>query len=623
VASARLPALYLNGSRTRSITADGVTVFGNVFLRAAFTAEGEVRLLGAQIGGDLDCSGGVFRNPPQKDVPESGKALNADGINVRGNVFLRRGFTSEGEVRLLGAQIGGDLDCHGGHFKNPPKGNLPESGKALYADGVNVRGGVILREGFTAEGEVRFLSAQIGAVLDCSGGKFKNVPEKERPGSGDALNADRANVRSGVFLRAGFTAEGEVSLLRAQIGADLDCSGGVFKNPPQKDVPESGKALTADRVNVEGGVFLREDFAAHGEARLLGAHISGNLDCSGGKFKNPPQKELPESSGRALSGDGVDVRGSVFLRQGFTAEGRVLLLGARIGRDLDCRGGPFSVLSAEDARIAHRLVMRDVRNAELSVSDLRNAVVEVLIDDEASWPAAGNLHLDGFVYGRISAGPTDAETRLKWLALQPESTPQPYRQLAKVLREMGDDRGARKVLYEMECRRRAQEDKTWYSRLWGRVLWATIGYGLYSRRALGWLVSLTLLGTLLFGLGYLGGSMAPTEREAYACFEKQGWPPRHYQQFNPLVYSLENSVPLLRLGQDSVWAPNPGPREQEYHGAVNFAPFKWLGRWSGKYLPAWHTAPWLLRCYRWLQIVSGWMLATLFVAGVTGVVRRE
>jgi len=267
--------------------------------------------------------------------------------------------------------------------------------------------------------------------------------------------------------------------------------------------------------------------------------------------------------------------------------------------------------------------MRDVRNAELSVSDLRNAVVEVLIDDEASWPAAGNLHLDGFVYGRISAGPTDAETRLKWLALQPESTPQPYRQLAKVLREMGDDRGARKVLYEMECRRRAQEDKTWYSRLWGRVLWATIGYGLYSRRALGWLVSLTLLGTLLFGLGYLGGSMAPTEREAYACFEKQGWPPRHYQQFNPLVYSLENSVPLLRLGQDSVWAPNPGPREQEYHGAVNFAPFKWLGRWSGKYLPAWHTAPWLLRCYRWLQIVSGWMLATLFVAGVTGVVRRE
>jgi len=176
VASARLPALYLNGSRTRSITADGVTVFGNVFLRAAFTAEGEVRLLGAQIGGDLDCSGGVFRNPPQKDVPESGKALNADGINVRGNVFLRRGFTSEGEVRLLGAQIGGDLDCHGGHFKNPPKGNLPESGKALYADGVNVRGGVILREGFTAEGEVRFLSAQIGAVLDCSGGKFKNVP---------------------------------------------------------------------------------------------------------------------------------------------------------------------------------------------------------------------------------------------------------------------------------------------------------------------------------------------------------------------------------------------------------------------------------------------------------------
>jgi hypothetical protein len=29
------------------------------------------------------------------------------------------GFTAEGEVRLLGAHIGGQLDCDGGMFHNP------------------------------------------------------------------------------------------------------------------------------------------------------------------------------------------------------------------------------------------------------------------------------------------------------------------------------------------------------------------------------------------------------------------------------------------------------------------------------------------------------------------------
>jgi len=601
-----------------------------------------IQLLGARITGSLDLS---FASVPfplwllrcrladqvllistqlpalYLDGSRTGPIL-ADGLSVKGDLFLREGFTAEGEVRLLGAQLSGNLDCSSGTFKNPPQEGLPESGKALIADSVNVKGNVFLREGFTAEGEVRLPNAQIGGVLDCSGGTFKNPAQKGVAGSGKALNADSVDVKGSVFLHERFTAEGEVRLTGAQIGGDLECSYATFKNPPQKDVAASGKALIADGADVKGSVFLREGFTAEGEVRLLGGQIGGGLDCSGGTFKNPPQKEL-SASGKALSADRAIVKGDVFLGDDFTAEGEVRLLGARIGGDLDCSGGVFKELTVEGANIARHLLVALIQDAPKGKMNLTNASADALLDDEASWPAAGNLRLDGFVYGRITVGPTDAEPRLKWLALQPAFTPQPYRQFAKVLREMGDDRGARLVLYEMECRRREQEDKTWYSRLWGRVLWATIGYGLCSRRALGWLVSLTLLGTLLFGLGHLGGSMAPTEREAYACFEKQGWPPRHYQQFNPLVYSLENSVPLLRLGQDSAWAPDPGPREQEHPGAVNFAPFKWLGRVAA----SWHLTrlapPWFLRFFRWCQITLGWMLATLFVAGVTGVVRRE
>jgi hypothetical protein len=530
--SASLPALNLTGSRTGPIQGDGVTITGNLFLREGFMAEGEVRLLGAQVGGDLDCSGGRFKNPPREGAPESGTAIYADGVHVGDNLFLRRGFGGHGEVRLQGARIGGDLDCAGGTFKNPPGEDIA--------------------------------------------------------GSGTALNADRFDVGGSVFLSEGFTAEGEVRLPRAQIRGDLTCTGGTFKNPPREGLPESDTALNAEAVNV-----------------------------------------------------GADV----FLHKGFTAEGEVRLLGAQVGQDLTCVAARLSELNAQGARIAHHLFLQDLREPEGETLDLTNASADALFDDEASWPGAGNLRLDGFVYGRISEGPTDAETRLRWLALQPWFTPQPYRQLAKVLREMGDDRGARRVLYEMEMLRRREQSRIWRKRIgseklsrltrlagsvryglvrvWGWLLKATIGYGFRLQRTLYWLAGLTLFGTLLFGLGYLGGAMTPTEHEAYACFEKQGWPPRHYQQFNPLVYSLENSVPLLRLGQDSAWAPDPGPREQEYPGAVNFAPFKWLARVAARWHFSWLAPPWFLRLFRWGQIILGWVLATLFVAGVTGVVRRE
>ncbi len=101
--------LDLDGSLIRVMMADGISVKHGVFLTDGFTANGELRLSGAQIGGDLNCSGGIFRN-------ELGDALHADGINVKGSVFLDDGFTAKGLVRLLAAQIGGQLGCSGGSF---------------------------------------------------------------------------------------------------------------------------------------------------------------------------------------------------------------------------------------------------------------------------------------------------------------------------------------------------------------------------------------------------------------------------------------------------------------------------------------------------------------------------
>jgi hypothetical protein len=478
-------------------------------------------------------------------------------------VFLNEKFNAEGELRLLGAQIGGDLTCSGGTFKNPGK-------DALSADGVSVQGSVFLDEKFSAEGEVRLLGAQIGNQLNCAGGTFKN------PGS-DALSADGVNVKGDVVL----------------------CED-----------------LSADGANVQGSVFPNKGFSAEGEVRLLGAQIGGALACRGGTFKNPGKD--------ALSADRVNVRGSVFLNKGFSAEGAVRLLGAQIGSNLDCSGGRFTEVIAETAVINGNFFWRRIPDAQKVQLNLINVSARTIVDEEASWPAAGNLKLDGFIYGRISADPTDAQKRLQWLAHVNRFTLQPYRQLATVLREMGDTEGARQVLFEMEHRRRKLEDQSWRARRGSWLLRETIGYGFYPRWAIWWIVFLTLCGFLLFGLAYVGGTMTPTDKDAYAFFEKHGAPPSYYQAFNPLIYSLENSVPLVNLGQKEIWTPNPNSQSP---GRTPVIPSGFLAKLENGQVFDFrlHCLEhlWLLRWFRWGQVLAGWLLTTLFVYGLAEVMRAE
>ena len=81
-------------------------------------------------------------------------------------------------------------------------------------------------------------------------------------------------------MKDGFNAEGEVCILRANIGACLDCRGGIFENP-------NGAALCGDGFTIKGDVSLRDGFKAKGEVSLLGVNIGGCLVCEGGEFENP------------------------------------------------------------------------------------------------------------------------------------------------------------------------------------------------------------------------------------------------------------------------------------------------------------------------------------------------
>lgn len=306
---AKVDGLFsLQGSYlTRGLTADRMCCSAGVFLRKGFKTNGEIQMLGVQIGGNLDCSGGLF------EVKE-GDALSVDGADIKGALYLNDGFKAVGQVRLTGARIGLIFDCSDGLFQ-------AKEGDALLADGVEVKGDATFSGSFKATGEVRLLGARIEGDLSCSGGQFVVK-------DGDALSAHRATIKGDVFLRDGFKSTGAVQLIGTQIEGNLDCRGGLL------DV-ENGLALSADGADIKGHVYLARGLKATGEVRLLGAQIGGNLSCSGGLFI--------VKDGKALSADRSNIKGTVTLSDGFRATGEVRFLGAHIGSDLNCRGGLFQV----------------------------------------------------------------------------------------------------------------------------------------------------------------------------------------------------------------------------------------------------------------------------------------
>lgn len=700
VRDAHINALNLDGTRTKSIDADGL-VAHVVRLSAGFEAHGEVRLLCASIGRDLCCDFAKFSN-------KGGVALNAERCIVTGSVFLRNGFRARGEVRLLNASIGGDLDCKNAEFLN-------KGGVALIGDCATVKGNVFLIDGFEAHGVVRLVGASIGRDLDCTNGKFLNKGgsdqdrsrEDDTKQSGSALNAGGIIVKGSVYMCGDFRAHGAVSLIGASVGGSFDCEGGRFFN-------KGGDALRVDSLTMDGGLFLRNNFKAHGEVRLVMASIGGDLTCDQGSFIN--------KGGDALSADRASVQGSMFFRDGFLANGEVRLRGVSIGRDLHGRRGHFSnaggiAISADDITVKgsvlfrehfkangevrllgasvegqiacmkaefSRLDLQDLRTPDvLSLGpelvvresiDLRNAQVGRLAGDENTWwcmprrqvrriglrglwpklrqqirkselkvlwykirgtmrrrglrgllyklrqqlgrtgrqwrrhnvrRKIGKLELNGFEYGSFgSNSPADVAFRLKWIQLQEfkSYSPQPYQQLAKVYRAMGDDRAAKNVNYAREKAYQRHGNLRWPQKLWHGLFGLTLAYGYYVHyRVPFYLLFFLVLGAILFWMGSIPGKclMWPTDSGAIdgsvSDLVARGEVKIEYPAFSPFMYSLDALVPMVDFHQQKYWLPNANAK------------------------PPWG---WRLRAYLWIHIAAGWFFSTMFVLGITGVARR-
>ena len=482
----------------------------------------------------------------------------------------------------------------------------------LDAQRLQCNGPLHLRAGFQATGLVDLTGATIDGQLDCAGGKFL--------AKGLALNCDTISVGAAVFLRTGFEAQGEVKLVGAKIGGQLDCDRGKFL--------AAIMALNCNGISVGASVFLRNELEAHGKVNLVRAKIDGQMACNRGKFL---------AEGIALHCDATIVGADVFLQDEFEARGRINLNRAEIAGNLVLSSATLTTgLDAQGMRVRAQFVWADIEGDGIEV-DLIDAKVGTLVDSPGSWTSVKRLRLSSFRYDRIESK-MDVQERLDWLTKHDASvrpfTPQPYVQLANVLRRQGMISAVNTVMIKREDLQRdadmkqAVQGNEWWG-LFALVMllrpflslpfkWM-FGYGHQPSRVLFWIAVILGITICCAQQIHIHGQFAPTSSvvltsqdwldsfpteplhpDSPLCrTQMDAWAQttsgRDYTSFSAFLYALDLFIPLDALGQEKNWAPS--------------AERGWWGEWGHR--------------LRWLVQMAGWVITAIGAAVLTGLIGRR
>ncbi|MGW5104480.1 membrane-associated oxidoreductase [Streptomyces sp. NPDC004100] len=343
--------------------------------------------------------------------------------------------------------------------------------------------------------------------------------------------------------------------------AGAQISGALFMERAEFTAADGSEPVLLLNQAEIGDDLSAPELRAYGQVRLTGASVAGRINLQDAKFDNP--------GGIALDAENLTVGAHVRARC-LRARGRVELRGARIPGRLDLLharlSNPGDTALRASSCVIGELWVRGEDRIEGALN-LRRSHIEILSLEPEMLPE--RVLLSNLRYTVLTPH-EPAERRLPMLERDGGPyEPHSYEQLMAAYRHVGDDDAARLVQLAKLRRRRAT--LVWYGRLWGYVQDATVGYGFRPLRAAVWLLSVMAVGSIAFGLHH----PRPV---------KAGEAP----DFNPVFYTLDLLLPVIDFGQESAFAPR--------------------GR------------------YQWLSyvlIITGWILATTIVTGVTRTVSRQ
>jgi hypothetical protein len=346
--------------------------------------------------------------------------------------------------------------------------------------------------------------------------------------------------------------------------------------------------LTADMLVVTKEMNLTR-LTFTGAVNLLGADITGQFICSGAKITGT------DADNNALSADGIKVGGAIFLDEEFTAIGAIRLLGADITGDLIGRGAKITGTDTDNNALSADGIK--VGGAVFLDGDFTTAGAVCLVGAHIGGPFSlnaeairdssgnpGKLALNGLTYAGLPKHPPVDE----WLGILRERTsgysPQPYRQLAAASQAAGHDALTRKILMAQRRDQLERTDMTWTERMWGQITHVTLGYGYQPWRALLGLLGIVILAVILNVSYGAQGGLAHTK-----AARAPGTP---CSTLEAVGVGLDFATPVVKTGAGETCATT----DTSAGNTITI---------SG-----------------WVLQFAAWSLATLFVAGFTGAVRK-
>lgn len=476
--------------------------------------------------------------------------------------------------------------------------------KDISAEGARIDGSFCLKR-VTQCGLVNLRAAQIdGDVIFLSTGLSAQDTS--------ALSLEGARVTGAVHLYT-VQSSGEVRLRGAEVRGPV-----ALRNA---NLSKEGVSLNLDGAILGDSIFLDDGFEASGLIRMVGTHIRQSMEFRSAKLKSRRDAVWLINS---------QIGGTAIFAGELECLGAICILGSRIEGDVRFLGATLSSVSCLNSNIRGDWAWQGIKKPEKTWLRLTGTEVKALRDDRNSWPSEGQISLDGLVYEALLAHdppsqeaianghygeerPLDPRERIEWLMRQPndkQMIPQPWHQLARTFEAGGDRKSAKHVLYCFHCMRangsgRRQSNPA-SSKLRARAYeaiallkparWLGRAFAKLEEAPARILCPIALsvfLGWITFGIAGAQGALAPTDPAAYRAFTTGQQMPEAYPTLNPFIYALENTLPLVKLGQDEKWAPDRNHRSESF--LTNY---------------------WFLTWTRWFIIVFGWFQATILAAAL-------
>lgn len=403
-----------------------------------------------------------------------------------------------------------------------------------------------------------------------------------------ALKLPGLSVDSSLFMR-GIQAD-SVDLRSAKVSEHVYLDGSrVWERKPSAS-DTAGAAAPPDaspQPSYTQGAILGYQAHVGGDLVLIdtvgrrlifsAAHIGGTVKFDRGKAASSTQPSQAAPAFQEINFRQTKIDGSLLLLD-LTNESWLLLGGASIERDIEMSGGSFQKVDANNVTVHgefrtipikdHGVIWR--RN---SILILRNAAITKILFDGSSWPESTDIR--GLTYKEFAfltssasregwdVGQVSVSSYEKWLERAVPYSPQPYIQLAQILRERGDGAAAKEIrIAERERARSALPfGAAW---LWETSKYLVIGHGYDFEGA--WIAVAVLL--------IVGRLVLYFSQKAKA--ERFG-----------MAYSFDLLLPIVRL--------------REAHYKVDLEP--------------------RIRAYFYFHRLMGYVLASFLIAGLSGLAK--